>query len=345
MKKQIILTLIVAIATSMTVNAQNVALHTNGTTQHFDGPNGLIAAYNESVSGDTIYLSGGSFTPPANFEKTLSIYGAGHYVDSTMVTGKTFINGNINFKENADNFLIEGAHITGWVRFDNNISINNVTFKSSIFNGEVNVQGDNTNPSKSGSFIRCVFQGELKLNNATNFYFSNSIFSEQYISNSTNNLFENNIMLVTINTSANTNYLFRNGHNNTIRNNCIISTGNYSDRASSNIGDKFYNNLFTHANPYFGTNPVSVNNYTGVAQADIFEDQTGVYFNYAHDYHLKNTEAYLGTDGTQVGIYGGVFPYKEGAVPSNPHFQIEEIAPTAAEGKLNVKLKVSAQDN
>jgi len=38
-------------------------------------------------------------------------------------------------------------------------------------------------------------------------------------------------------------------------------------------------------------------------------------------------------------------PWKEGAVPSNPHFVIGNIAPQSdAEGKLNIEIKVTAQD-
>jgi hypothetical protein len=52
----------------------------------------------------------------------------------------------------------------------------------------------------------------------------------------------------------------------------------------------------------------------------------------------------LGTDGTQVGIYGGALGYKPGAVPSNPHFSSATVAPTTnKDGKLNVNVKVIAQ--
>jgi hypothetical protein len=47
-----------------------------------------------------------------------------------------------------------------------------------------------------------------------------------------------------------------------------------------------------------------------------------------------------------VGIYGGLFPYKEGAVPLNPHISLKNIAPqTDVNGDLNIQLKVNAQDN
>ena len=55
---------------------------------------------------------------------------------------------------------------------------------------------------------------------------------------------------------------------------------------------------------------------------------------------------YTGTDDSQIGIYGGVYyPYKEGAVPSNPHIQLQNIAPSTTNGLLNVQIKAVAQEN
>ena len=72
---------------------------------------------------------------------------------------------------------------------------------------------------------------------------------------------------------------------------------------------------------------------------------TGSVFDYTDDYQLQDPETYLGMDNkTQVGIYGGALGYKQGAVPSNPHFSSATIAPsTDGEGKLKVNIKVIAQ--
>jgi hypothetical protein len=54
----------------------------------------------------------------------------------------------------------------------------------------------------------------------------------------------------------------------------------------------------------------------------------------------------LGTDGNQVGIYGGVFPYKELAIPVNPNIISKTISPqTNASGELNIQVQVKAQNN
>ena len=55
---------------------------------------------------------------------------------------------------------------------------------------------------------------------------------------------------------------------------------------------------------------------------------------------------YLGDDGTEVGIYGGLVPFKEGAVPINPHISQKSIQTTTdSNGLLNIYFTVEAQQN
>ncbi len=52
------------------------------------------------------------------------------------------------------------------------------------------------------------------------------------------------------------------------------------------------------------------------------------------------------SDGTDIGIYGSSQPYKEGAVPFNPHIYFKNIGGTTTpNGLLNINIKVKAQDN
>ncbi|MBP7497631.1 MAG: hypothetical protein KA792_08220 [Bacteroidales bacterium] len=65
------------------------------------------------------------------------------------------------------------------------------------------------------------------------------------------------------------------------------------------------------------------------------------------DYHLRQEvlDIIQGSDGTAIGIYGTAYPFKDGALPYNPHISFKSIAPsTNAEGKIKVNIKVSAQD-
>jgi hypothetical protein len=328
------------IALAIGLHAQKVALHTSSGVQHFTGTNGFVEAYNASTSGDTIYLPGGGFTTPSTIDKSLMVYGAGHYPDSTVSTAKTIMNGSITLSDNADGFRLEGVDISGGVVLGNNLAVNNVIIKYCKFATDFNVQGDLSNPSLNLTIINCVFSGgSLYLANAQNAGIFNNIIQGRVIS-SFGNLFENNILMY--NYTGYNNYFTVNGNNNVFNNNIFLNSTN---RYFSGVSNQINNNIFT-ITPNLGTTPMASGNYYPVAQADIFINQSGYNFDYAHNYHLQSPEIYLGLDNTEVGLYGGTLGYKEGAVPSNPHFQMQNIAPTTnTDGLLNIQVKVSAQDN
>jgi len=54
---------------------------------------------------------------------------------------------------------------------------------------------------------------------------------------------------------------------------------------------------------------------------------------------------YLGTDGTQIGIYGGSQPFKEKGMPSNPQVTEKIISTeTDTNGNLQINITVKTQD-
>jgi hypothetical protein len=68
-------------------------------------------------------------------------------------------------------------------------------------------------------------------------------------------------------------------------------------------------------------------------------------FLYTDDFHLvSGAPGENGADdGTAVGLYGGSEPYKEGAVPSNPHVRFINVDKQTENGSLPVEIKVGAQ--
>lgn len=192
MKKTILILTKVVLALS--INAQIIALHSSTETQLFKGISALTDAYNTARNGDTLYLSGHTFNAPAIFSKQLIIFGTGHHVDSTLATGKTFINGNIVLQEEADFFYIEGVEITSNFTLQNNTSVNNVIVKRCKINGTFNVLGDLSNPSSNLSLIENVILGRINLENARNAILSNNIIVNTFQS-SNGNFINNNIVL------------------------------------------------------------------------------------------------------------------------------------------------------
>ena len=339
MKKQTFFSIVVAIATSMTINAQIIALHSSTGVQMFKGNTAFADAYTAAQNGDTIYLSGNSFTPPAEFNKQLMILGAGHYPDSTVATGKTFINGQVQLRESADNFYLEGVEVTGNVIFYSNEAVDGVIIKRCKINGQFNVLGDLSNPSSNLGIVGNVLGQRINLENAETALLSNNIIVNTFMF-SNGNLINNNIIMGFI-WGSSMDYLFY-GNNNSLNNNIFLWEGyNANVNGSGNI---FNNNLYVEPAPNYGTTATSTGNYTGILQGDIFVSQTGTAFSYLHNYHLKSPTTYTGAEGSQVGVYGGIFPYKEGAVPLNPHIQVKNIASTTdANGNLQIQIQVGAQ--
>lgn len=338
MKKSILLFSILILA--MHVIAQKVALHSATGVQHFTGYNGFSEACIAAASGDTIYLPGGGFAAPASVDKQLLIFGAGHYPDSTTVTSKTIINGSINLSENADGFHIEGVDLTGGISTTSNHAVNQILIKYCRLQGELNIRGDKSNPSTNLRLINSIVQGSVRLTNALNAGIFNSVFNSDIV-DTQSNLIQNNIFL--LNNYSSTTYRYTiHGNNNILENNVFIRT---RDREINGYSNTVKNNITPKSVAFWGTTPIDYGNHTSVSETTVFVNQTGNVFDYTHDYHLQTPEAYPVTDLTQAGIYGGVHPYKEGAVPSNPHFIIGNIAPQSdAEGKLNIEIKVTAQD-
>lgn len=322
MKKIFFLFLLVFISSQITAQVK-VALHHNGTTTMFSGTQPFVNAYDASVNGDTIYLPGGVFTPPPVISKGLVIIGAGHYPDSTLATGITDIS-VLNIYTGADRLKLQGMFIAGGINFEGSARIDSVVFYR-CYMGGINYSGPyDTATNCRGHLIYQNVIGTLSMTHTSNIRVFNNIISS-LISMSENAWIKNN----KIESVSGMTFCFF--ENNAIRN---MATDGYNT---------FRNNIFENA-PSGGTN-IYLNNYNNNSFTSIFQTLTA-WFSYTDNYHLINPGAFPGTDGTQAGIYGGLYPYKDGAVPSNPHIRLKSIGLTPeANGKLKVNFTVAAQNN
>ncbi|GHU72573.1 hypothetical protein FACS189413_15840 [Bacteroidia bacterium] len=344
MKKIPFLTAICFALFSLSVSAQApIALHHAGTTTLFSGSTALTQAYTAAANGDTLYLPGGGFTA-LDIQKSLTIFGAGFHPDSAQITGKTIINGNIYFRAPVPNFYIEGVEINGVLsNYAPANKVDGLIVKNCKINGAVDFYASATDFSNNILLTNCVL-GSLNFSSYTSNVLVTNCIIQGTINSSTNNLFANNLMLVS-------NRAFNSGnYGNTIRNNIFIGTNPVSYSSSETV----QNNLFlASGTPNYGTTPINTDgNYfdavLGFPVNTIFVNQTGNAFNFEHNYHLLPAvlTQYLGTDGTQVGIYGGYHPVKEGWIPSSPHIQKADVpAQTNSDGKLQTGFKTQAQSN
>lgn len=330
---------------SLFVFSQSViVLHSTDTTAVFTGNTAFEDAYNLAEPGDTLYLSGGGFSLVDNFEKGLVIFGAGIHPDSTSATYQTQLSGALNIKTGADNLYFEGVMFAANISENAAYVVNNVSFVRCKFNSSIDF-GYGGTPSVNRTnyaFIQCVFMNNVEMDGVTNSLFTNCIFNNR-ISRTYSNSFKNCCFLY--NPTSSSNDIFNYADNNLILNNIFLTSSTYIMEGSSNT---FRNNVFVSADPSLGATPIDVSNYKGVSMDVVFEEVPSHPFVFEDDYHLLTTasEVYIGEDLTQVGVYGGLFPLKEGFVPQNPHVSFKNIsAGTNENGLLNIQINVNAQEN
>lgn len=325
------------------LSAQTVVmLHkTNGTQQAFYSNNALVDAYTAAANGDTIYLPGGGFAPPGTFDKGVIIYGVGHYPDSTAATNKTIISAGFGLTENADRFHLEGVQVNGGINTGYDHAVDYIVLKRNFISGNIDIQGTNTTkPSRFMLIEGNVIMGQLVASNAQQVLVTNNILMSTLV-NFNGCVMHNNIFLYQSGSSSASTFLLFQCNNNVLDNNVFY----YSFTYGISGVQTFTRNVFFAANPNLGVS-VDNHNYNGANPTSFFITNNASPFTYLQNYHLSNAGDFVGTDGKQVGIYGGSFPYKEGAVPSPPHVRSKTIASaTDGQGKLNVQITTSAQNN
>jgi len=299
-----------------------------------DLPNALSLA----ETGASIYLPGGTFSGSFTISKKLHIYGAGHYPDSTQTTGITYIIGDITLTAGSDSSIIEGLNLnsTGNILFSGD-SVGNITIRRNNFSNFT----ETTTWTKYASIYQNVINGNITLHFLSyNTMISNNIICGIITGLKENDLVQNNALIF----SQNWNYTLS-CNNVLIQNNVIYDNGNYP--AINGVNNMINNNIITQ--PWWTiSGNFGSGNFIGIPQGQMFINQNSNNFDYTQDYHINvsDTATYKGTDGKQIGIYGGIYPWKEGAVPSNPHIQYKDIDnQTDGSGNLKVNIQVAAQDN
>lgn len=339
--KKIVIAFILII-TLMNLNAQKVvALHSNGVVTMFNTANPVNDAYAAAQNKDTIYIPGGYFAFPTNISKRLTIFGAGHYPDSTLATTKTILNNGCTFYAGSDSCFISGMEFSGNLVFDGASPIQGIRVTRTKFQAAY-LYGSVTNYKKGFIFKDCVFgivDGQLVAQFLT---VSNCVVENTVMSITGNGLIQNNIFLAQMGCGGCGYWNVHGVDNSLIQNNVFYGNHPYYVMGNNN---NVFNNLFA-STPSYGTN-VYTGNYINIGQGNLVVSATPSAFSYSSNYHLQAPSTYLGNDATQVGIYGGTMgAYKEGAVPIDPHIYFKSVAPTTnASGQLLIQYKVKAQIN
>lgn len=359
--KKLFFSLVAVILTATATYAQGSLLATlshDGKISAYYGANALKSAMEEAEAGDVITLSSGQFNA-ANIDKPITLRGAGMSASSDSINAHeaTIVQNafEINIADSlSGRLLMEGLYFR-----------NGITYKGTIANGQFMkcrfanfIAGTDANMTNS-TFIHCRFYNGFKLNNnSSNAYFINCLICSptNYVSSGTNtsNIEFDNCFVKFDNASS----YGSNPANiqNSYYKNCIIqcsvSNSNYylipsSCTANNCIGinDQGGNyNIFGNM-----TSSNNSNKFLGNSRSSVFKTYNVSAFNTfitdLNDFTLTDEAAakYLGTDGTQVGVYGGNLPYDEN--PTIPQITKCNVASkSTADGKLSVDIEVKAAE-
>jgi len=348
--------------------------HNNQSTD-FYGINAFVSAYTAAVDNDTIYLSAGTFNSPYTISKTVKIYGTGCYTDAT--TQATTINDTIVFEYGSGSSSIEGVIIP-------KIYISNDSYGSLLHNVNIlrckvdtimlfSMIGGSIDSTlienciiNNGIYIGGSQQGgQLILNNI---FLDNSRFCIIGVNYSLikNNTFLYNSTGHIVNISQEgINFILNSVSNCTFENNVFYDIGDFINwnlytMNNGSDGNTFDRNIFLvpSFNPYNVSNTTMhiiesnhtytfLTNYTTTDATSIFTSFDGsiTTFNFSNNYHLKNPSLYPTADGTtELGMYGGGTPFRDNAIPANPHITSTTVSDqTDQNGALPVNISTQAQ--
>lgn len=315
-KLLLVFSLVVALCSRAQTSQIATLLHDGNLTNYYSGT-ALIDAYNMAVDGDVITLSAGLFNA-VNIEKNITVRGAGmglveagdDYVP-TMINGKF----SITCPDSENHHLVlEGLQLNAQVTI---VKADNFTIsKCSIEDAYSNIGDEWNNFIITQSYIKDLSAPDI----ATGQVFNSVIGDLSVSTKTTYNVSFTNCVFDQMGT-----YGFQ--FYNTSFENCIFlakdkdSTAIYATSSALHC-------LFYRVHNYGS----SLTNRTVESRGEIFTDE-GFYE------LTEEAKAFAGTDGTEVGIHGGVLPFD--TTPSNPRITKFNVSPkTTADGKLSIDIEV-----
>ena len=342
---------------SMVVFAQGSLLATlshNGEISAYYGASALASAVNAAENGDVITLSSGQFNA-VNISKLITLRGAGMSINTDSINGHeaTIIQGafTINQADSIDERIVmEGLYFSNGITYSGNVK--NAQFLKCRF---ASFKANTNATIVNSSFIHCRFYNGYSQNDNSNTYFINSIVCNPASTSTSSNVEFDNCFVKYDGYYGTGNY----GANawagmvvNAYYKNCIVQVCHIVSSSSSVIPSNCtaYNCIGLGNTSLF--NNMSSRNTTNKYVSSI----SSVFKTYAvtvPDTYIKDvynfdltdsaTTTYLGTDGTQVGVYGGNLPYDEN--PTIPQITKCNVASkSTADGKLSVDIEVKAAE-
>lgn len=293
----------------------------------FYGAYALRDALTKAESGDIINLSNGAFQA-TDIKKGITLRGVG--IDNSL---PTYIVNDFSIdipSDDANRFTMEGIRCTGYMTIRG--SFLDPCFVKCQFK-KMRIGSQSKDFIENVMFANCKITDSYDLNYGTSQFvncylghcegvysgsaatFLNCVMRQGY---SINNLSYSHLYNCIIYNSDSYDYNYS-IPSNSLAFNCIAI--NYKEA---------YNNLVSHPN------------CTTSTLAEVFKTFTGEYSDQeSFELTVEAKTKFLGTDGTQVGLYGGVLSYN--STPSYPQFTKMIVdGKTTTDGKLGVDIQVGA---
>lgn len=324
------------VAVSYAQSSMLATLNHEGTVSTFYGATALRDAHNAAVHGDVITLSSGSFVS-TDITKAITLRGAGMEVDTLSGTEPTVISGDFSIQiadTVSQRLTIEGIFHNHNLKYKGTLT-NALFLKNRLYNVDL----ANNGIMKNASFIHCRIADCLRLNANSSASCINCAIEDPISQNSTTSNFEFQNCVIKFDNNSSPSSV-----NSSVYKNCLIHWGGTANGISSSCIS--YNSVGFGYSKLFDNIPNSTNTY--------ISDWTIVFKTYgcqslqkldSENFELTDEakSKYLGTDGTQVGIYGGVLPFT--STPSNPQItKCNVAAKSTADGKLSVDIEVKAAE-
>lgn len=309
--------------------------HDSEITMYY-GAYALRDAVNAAQSGDIINISGGAFLS-VDITKAITLRGTG--IDDPA---PSYISGNfyINIPaEDENRFTMEGIRCTGQIYMRG-------AFKSPYFvkSAFSKIYFDSNSAIKNAVYANCRITENFYLNGNSSAQFINSYivgFYNPSSSSSGSGATLINCIIKVDDSNSLPDYI-----NSSQLINCILYNGSSDGNRQLPSSTMATNCLAIGYYGLFGQQEASTGNYAIELEgfSNIFKTFTGTYSK-SEQFELTEEakSTYIGTDGTEIGIHGGILPYN--TTPSYPQISKMNVAnKTTADGKLSVDIEVNAAE-
>ena len=279
-------------------------------------------AYAAAVDGDVITLSPGTFNA-TNLTKSVNIYGSGFEENETDGTGISTINGSITIgvtNETLSDIHIEGVKINGNLTNNASSPLQDIYFKKCYINNNTIINSEITNVTFCDCYTGSIY-------GVSNIMANNLLVTNCYVNGCVKTFQSGSTVL--IDHCIITGYIaaYENGNlpNDLVYSaftwkNCVFtfwgSTSYWSNWQYNRVGlgATVYNCIYRNS---MGNISFTAYDLIEVERnTQIFGDANNDTYTPTRTFTLINPTVWLGTDGTQIGVRGGLYPWSR--VPATP---------------------------